>query len=60
MLEAFKPTKLPLNHSPHLVLLQVPAFDHLVEATGEHVRVPRTHSKAGDLPRSEMGAWEWA
>lgn len=34
---------------PYLVGFQVPALDHLVQATAEHVRVAGTDSEAGDL-----------
>ena len=38
----------------YLVLLQIPALHHLVEATGEHVGVSRTHHKTSDLRGNKL------
>lgn len=41
----------------HLVRLQIPAFDHLVLATGEQVRVSWRHGQAAhsaDVPRQRQ------
>jgi hypothetical protein len=37
----------------HLVLLQVPALNHLVQAAGEQVGVPRTHTQPRHLQGGE-------
>ena len=41
---------------PHLVLLQIPALDLLVEAAGEHVRVSRADNQAGHLQTQSIPA----